>query len=146
MAKSKVKATRQSLSQVRDKALGTKKINVLKARSIAEEVLTDKMPIGRNIKVLGKAGKIIKITAKQGMSDTYDEKATVKKSDLEVYDMLSKLAKGKGLKGKEAEAAINKVFKAVANPASTERKRTLTRAEGITKRQSNKRKNTNLLP
>ena len=37
MAKSKVKATRQSLSQVRDKALGTKKINVRKARSIAEE-------------------------------------------------------------------------------------------------------------
>ena len=44
MAKSKVKATRQSLSQVRDKALGTKKINVRKARSIAEELVTEKMP------------------------------------------------------------------------------------------------------
>jgi len=146
MAKPKVKSSRKSLNEVRDKAQGTKKINVNKARSIAEELATEQMSVGRNARVLDKAGKIIKITAKQGMGGPYDKKATVKKVDLEVYDMLSKLAKGKGLKGKEAEAAINKVFKAVANPASTERKRTLSRAEGITKRQSNKRKNTNLLP
>jgi hypothetical protein len=77
---------------------------------------------------------------------TYPYKYQVKKSDLEVYDMLSKLAKAKGLKGNKAEEAIMKVFYGIAKTASTERQRTLTRAEGITKRQSNKRKNTNLLP
>ena len=145
MAAKKVKATRQSLSQVRDKALGTrqspkdKKESFVKA--LKREVLEGKNPpVSREARVLARAGII------NNSSFNYENNATVKKVDSDAYRLLSKLAKGKGLKGVEAETAIQKAFKAVARTVGTERKRTLTRAEGITKRQSNKRKNTNLLP
>ena len=104
------------------------------------------VPVKPEIKVTRQGIKEVRDKALGVKNITYPYKYQVKKSDLEVYAMLSKLAKGKGLKGNKAEEAIQKVFQAVANTVSTERKRTLTRAEGITKRESNKRKNTNLLP
>jgi hypothetical protein len=76
--------------------------------------------------------------------EMYDKKATVKKVDAAAYDMLSKLAKGKALKGAEAEAAIQKALKAVSSRMQNDRNRTASRAEFIARRESKKRGNTNL--
>ena len=143
MAKKMTIAEKAKLA--RDKASGTKQINVDKKRSIAKQILGEPLTAGRNVRVLTKAGKVQKVTGKVGMSgELYDKKATVKKVDADAYDMLSKLAKGKALKGAEAEKAIQKAYKAVASRMQNDRNRTASRAEFIAKRESNKRSNTNL--
>ena len=138
------KSTAQKTKAARAMASGTKKINVSKQRSVAEELSSKKMPAGRNAQVLNKAGKIIKITAKQGLSGPYAEKATVKKVDLDAYDLLAKRAKSAGLKGKEAESAISKALKAVSTRMTNDRQRTASRGEAIVRRESKKRKGTDL--
>jgi hypothetical protein len=138
------KTTAQKTKEARDMASGTKKINVLKQRSVAQEISSDKMPVGRNAKILAKAGKVIKVTAKQGLSGPYAEKATVKKVDLDAYDLLAKRAKSAGLKGKEAEAAISKALKAVSTRMTNDRQRTASRGEAIVRREAKKRRSTDL--
>ena len=145
MAK-KEKSLAEKAKLARDKASGTKQINVDKKRSLAKEILGEPLTAGRNVRVLTRAGKVQKVTGEMGMSgELYGKKATVKKVDADVYDMLSKLAKGKALKGAEAEKAIQKAFKAVARTAGAERQRTATRGAAQVKRGSEKRSNTNLL-
>jgi ElaB/YqjD/DUF883 family membrane-anchored ribosome-binding protein len=129
----------------RVKASGTKKINVRKQKSIVQGFTSEKQPVGRNARVLSKAGKVIKVTAKQGMGGgLYDEKAEVKRVDLDAYDILAKRAKAAGLKGKSAEAAISKALKTVSTRMSNDRNRTANRAKAIARREAKKRKNTNL--
>ena len=135
----------EKAKKARDAASGTKKINVDKQRSIIKEVLGEPLTAGRNVRVLTKAGKVQKVTGPIGMSgEMYDKKATVKKVDAAAYDMLSKLAKGKALKGAEAEAAIQKALKTVSSRMQNDRNRTASRAEFIARRESKKRSNTNL--
>ena len=140
------KTTAQKAKAARAMASGTQQINVRKRKSIAEELLSSKkMPVGRNAKVLAKAGKVIKITAKQGLSGAlYKEKATVKKVDINAYDLLAKQAKAAGLKGKAAEIAISNAIKKVSTRMTNDRQRTASRGEAIVRREERKRRNTNL--
>ena len=139
------KTTAQKAKAARAMASGTKKINVSKQRSVAEALLSSaKMPVGRNARILAKAGKVIKVTAKQGMSGPYAEKATVKKVDIDAYDLLAKQAKAAGLKGKEAETAISRAIKKVSTRMTNDRQRTASRGEAIVRREAKKRSGTNL--
>ena len=144
MAKSKLSLT-QKAKLAKDKASGTKEVQIRKKRSIMQEFSGISMPASRKAKVLNKAGKVRKIVADEGMSGPYNERIVVKKVDSDAYDMLSNLAKGKALKGAEAEKAIQKAYKAVARTAGAERQRTATRGAAQVKRGSEKRSNTNLL-
>ena len=143
MAKSKLSLT-QKAKLAKDKASGTKEVEIAKKRSIGQEISGIKTSASRKAKVLNQAGKIKKIVADEGMSGPYNERMVVKKVDSDAYDMLSNLAKGKALKGVEAERAIQKVYKAVARTAGAERQRTATRGAAQVKRGSEKRSNTNL--
>ena len=138
------KTTAEKAKAARASASGTKQINLRKQRSVAEETASTKMPVGRNARVLNKAGKVIKVTAKQGMSALYEEKATVKKVDLDAYDLLAKQAKAAGLKGKEAETAISRAIKKVSTRMTNDRQRTASRGEAIVRREAKKRSGTNL--
>jgi hypothetical protein len=143
MAKSKLSLS-QKAKIARDKASGTKEVQIRKKPSILEDISGTRMPASRKAKVLNRAGKVRKVVADQGMSGTYNERIVVKKVDSDAYDMLSNLAKGKALKGVEAEKAIQKAYKAVARTAGAERQRTATRGEAQVKRGKEKRSNTNL--
>ena len=128
----------------RDKASGTKKIPIDKkegfVKGLKREVLEGKSPpVSREARVLFRAGKL-----NRDLID-YNNNVTVKKVDSDAYKLLSNLAKGKALKGVEAERAIQKAFKAVARTAGAERQRTATRGEAQVKRGVQKRSNTNLL-
>ena len=71
-------------------------------------------------------------------------KVSVKKVDSDAYNVLAKRAKAAGLKGKDAKAAIDKAIKSVSTRMANERGRTATRAEGIARRETKKRRNTRL--
>ena len=71
-------------------------------------------------------------------------KASVKKVDSDAYNLLAKRAKAAGLKGADATAAINKALKAVSTRMTNDRQRTASRGEAIVRRESKKRKNTDL--
>jgi ElaB/YqjD/DUF883 family membrane-anchored ribosome-binding protein len=71
-------------------------------------------------------------------------KASVKKVDADAYNLLAKRAKAAGLKGKDADAAIQKAIKAVSTRMTNDRERTASRGEFIARRESKKRKNTDL--
>jgi len=138
------KTTAEKAKAARDMASGTKKINVRSYKNLADELSSDTPRTNRNAKVLAKAGKVIKVTAKQGVSGPYAEKATVKKVDLDAYDLLAKRAKSAGLKGKEAESAISKALKAVSTRMTNDRQRTASRGEAIVRREAKKRRSTDL--
>jgi hypothetical protein len=146
MAKNKPMGTKEAAKKTRAMASGTKKINVNKAQNIASEAIFGRnQKVGRNARVLSKAGKVIKLTGKRGAAgDVYDKKITAKKVDIDAYDLLAKRAKAAGLKGKSAEAAISKALKTVSTRMSNDRNRTANRAEAIARREAKKRKNTNL--
>ena len=71
-------------------------------------------------------------------------KATAKKVDLDAYNLLAKKAKAAGLKGKDAEVAIQKALKAVSTRMTNDRQRTASRGEFIARRERKKRQNTDL--
>ena len=133
----------EKAKKARDAASGTKKIPMDKKESFAKalkrEVLEGKSPsVSREVKVLAKQGRV------NSQSVDYNNNVTVKKVDSDAYRILSNLAKGKALKGAEAENAINKAYKGMRNRMQNDRDRTASRAEFIAKRESNKRSNTNL--
>ena len=134
----------QKAKLARSKASGTKEVEIRKKPSLLEDISGTRMPASRKAKVLKEAGKVRKIVADQGMSGPYNERIVVKKVDSDAYDVLSNLAKGKALKGAEAEKAIQKAYKTVASRMQNDRNRTASRAEFIARRESNKRSNTNL--
>jgi hypothetical protein len=134
----------QKAKLARSKASGTKEVEIRKKPSLLEDISGTRMPASRKAKVLKEAGKVRKIVADQGMGGPYNERIVVKKVDSDAYDVLSNLAKGKALKGAEAEKAIQKAYKTVASRMQNDRNRTASRAEFIARRESNKRSNTNL--
>jgi hypothetical protein len=138
------KTTAQKAKEARAMASGTKKINVRSYKNLADELSSDTPRTNRNAKVLAKAGKVIKVTAKQGVSGPYAEKATVKKVNLDAYDLLAKQAKAAGLKGAEAETAISRAIKKVSTRMTNDRQRTASRGEAIVRREAKKRSGTNL--
>jgi hypothetical protein len=134
----------QKAKLARSKASGTKEVEIRKKPSLLEDISGTRMPASRKAKVLKEAGKVRKIVADQGMAGPYNERIVVKKVDSDAYDVLSNLAKGKALKGAEAEKAIQKAYKTVASRMQNDRNRTASRAEFIARRESKKRSNTNL--
>lgn len=97
-------------------------------------------------KSLAAAKKLTPTKSKQFYSagPTMVTKASVKKVDSDAYNLLAKKAKAAGLKGSDATAAINKALKAVSTRMTNDRQRTASRGEAIVRRESKKRKNTNL--
>jgi len=138
------KSTAEKAKAARASASGTKQINVRTYKNIGEELTSDTPRTNRNAKVLAKAGKVIKLNAKQGVTGPYDIKATVKKVNLDAYDLLAKQAKAAGLKGKEAETAISRAIKRVSTRMTNDRQRTASRGEAIVRREAKKRSGTNL--
>jgi len=143
MAK-KEKSLAEKAKLARDKASGTKEVKIYKPSTPKNYFEGTDREVSRGVRVLSRAGKVISTRDNAGALGTKDV-AKVKKVDSDVYNMLSKLAKGKALKGAEAEKAIQKVFKSVARTAGAERQRTATRGEAQVKRGKEKRSNTNLL-
>jgi len=78
----------------------------------------------------------------EGFAKVY--KVTAPKVDADAYDILAKKAKAAGLKGMDAEAAISKAMKAVSTRMRNDRQRTASRGEAIVRRESKKRKGTDL--
>jgi hypothetical protein len=138
------KSTAEKAKAANAMAYGTKQIKVRSYKNLADELTSTKPRANRNAKILGKAGKVIKVTSKQGVSGPYGEKATVKRVDLDAYDLLSKQAKASGLKGKEAEAAISKALGKVSTRMTNDRQRTAARGKAILNRQAKKRQSINL--
>jgi ABC-type Na+ efflux pump permease subunit len=138
------KSTAEKAKAARAMASGTKQINVRSFKNLGDELSSDTPRVNRNAKILAKAGKVIKVTAKQGVNGPYAEKATVKKVDLDAYDLLSKQAKAAGLKGKAAEIAISNAIKKVSTRMTNDRQRTASPGEAIVRREERKRRNTNL--
>lgn len=146
MARKEEMSTAAKAKAARAQASGTKVINVNKQQSLGSEIVSGSNPqVGRNAKVLDRAGKVIKLTGKRSMSgELYDRKITVKKVDLDAYDLLAKKAKAVGLRGKEAETAIARALKTVSSRMTNDRQRTASRGEAIARRESKKRSGTNL--
>jgi len=142
MAKSKLSLS-QKAKIARDKASGTKEVRLYKPQGLKEGLGIEDLSVSRKAKVLAKANKVISSRGNAGPLGIKNV-IKVKKVDSDAYDMLSNLAKGKALKGVEAEKAIQKAYKAVARTAGAERQRTATRGEAQVKRGKEKRSNTNL--
>jgi hypothetical protein len=148
MAKNKPMSTKEAAKKARSKASGKVEIDTIKKVGFVKALgqrPSDKK-YSRKAKVLGKAGKL---TATKTDRFYYAgpemvTKASVKKVDSDAYNVLAKRAKAAGLKGKDAKAAINKSIKSVSTRMANERERTATRAEGISRRETKKRRSTRL--
>jgi len=149
MAKNKPMSIKEAAKKARSKASGKVEIDTIKKVGLVKALgqkPSDKK-YSRKAKVLGKADKIISATkAKQFYygGPTMITKASVKKVDSDAYNVLAKRAKAAGLKGKDAKIAIDKAIKSVSTRMANERGRTATRAEGIARRETKKRRSTQL--
>ena len=143
MAKKEEMSTAAKAKAARAKASGTKEIKIYKSPSVKEQLMTGDMKVNRGVRVLAKEKKIIATRNNAGAFGT-DSVAKVKKVDADAYKVLSDLAKGKALKGAEAEAAIQKAYKTVSTRMTNDRQRTASRGEAIVRRESKKRSGTNL--
>ena len=148
MAKKEEMTTAEKAKAARAKASGKVQIDTIKKQGIVEGLgskPSDKK-YSRQATVLAKAGKLTPTKAKDFYlgGPTMVTKASVKKVDADAYNLLAKKAKAAGLKGKEAEAAIQKAIKAVSTRMTNDRQRTASRGEAIARREANKRKNTDL--
>jgi hypothetical protein len=137
------KTTAQKAKAARDKASGTREIRLYKPQNVKDSLLTGDMKVSRSVKTLAKANKVISARNNAGPLGVTNV-VKVKKVDSDAYNLLSKKAKAAGLKGADAEAAINKALKAVSTRMTNDRQRTASRGEAIVRRESKKRKNTNL--
>ena len=133
----------EKAKKARDAASGTTEIKIYKKSTAKNYFENADRKVNRGPRVLAKEGKVISTRDNAGLMGT-KEVAKVKKVDAAAYNVLSKLAKGKALKGAEAEAAIQKAFKTVSTRMGNDRDRTASRAEFIAKRESKKRSGTNL--
>jgi hypothetical protein len=148
MAKNKPMGTKEAAKKTRSKASGKVEIDTIKKVGFIKNLgqkPSDKK-YSRKAKILGKAEKLEPTKAKQFYygGDAMVTKASVKTVDSDAYNLLAKRAKAAGLKGKSAEAAISKALKTVSTRMSNDRNRTANRAEAIARRETKKRKNTNL--
>jgi BRCT domain type II-containing protein len=137
------KSTAQKAKAARASASGTKEIRLYKEQGIKEGLGIKDIKINRGAKVLAKANKVISSRDNAGPLGIKNV-VKVKKVDSDAYNVLSKRAKAAGLKGAEAEAAINKAFKTVSTRMTNDRQRTASRGEAIVRRESKKRSNKNL--
>ena len=141
MAKNKPMSTKEAAKKAKDKAYGTKEVRIYKKTNV-KDIVAAKASVNRRAKILDNSGKVISTRYGGILGST--KLAKIKKTDVDAYNLLAKRAKAKGLKGKEAKAAIEKAFKSTARTIKTERSRTATRGQGMVNRQSKKRKNTDL--
>ena len=142
------KSTTEKAKAARASASGKVTIDTIKKQGVVEGLgskPSDKK-YSRQAVVLAKAKKLTPTKSKDFYlgGPTMVTKASVKKVDADAYNLLSKRAKAAGLKGKEAEVAISKALKAVSTRMTNDRQRTASRGEAIVRRESKKRKNTNL--
>ena len=148
MAKKEEMTTAAKAKAARAKASGKVTIDTIKKQGVVEGLgskPSDKK-YSRQATVLAKAGKLTPTKAKDFYlgGPTMVTKASVKKVDADAYNLLAKKAKAAGLKGADATAAINKALKAVSTRMTNDRQRTASRGEFIARRESKKRKNTDL--
>ena len=143
MAKKEEMSTTAKAKAARNKASGTREVRLYKEQGIKEGLGVADIKVSRGAKVLAKANKVISSRDNAG---TFGKKnvVKVKKVDSDAYNILSKRAKAAGLKGKEAEAAIQKAFKTVSTRMTNDRQRTASRGEAIVRREAKKRSNKNL--
>jgi hypothetical protein len=141
MAKNKPMSTKEAAKKAKDKAYGTKEVRIYKKTNL-KDIVAAKASVNRRAKILDNSGKVIS-TRYGGILGT-TKLAKSKKTDVDAYNLLAKRAKAAGLKGKDAKVAISKAIKGVSTRMANERGRTATRAEGIARRETKKRRNTRL--
>jgi ElaB/YqjD/DUF883 family membrane-anchored ribosome-binding protein len=148
MAKKEQMSTAAKAKSARAKASGKVEIDTIKKQGVAERLRSrpsDKK-YSRQATVLAKADKLTPTKAKKFYMAGPEmvTKASVKKVDADAYNLLAKKAKAAGLKGADATSAINKALKIVSTRMTNDRQRTASRGEAIVRRESKKRKNTDL--
>jgi len=143
MAKKEEMSTVAKAKAARAKASGTTEVKIYKKSGFRDYLENKDRKVNRGVRVLAKEKKIISTRDNAGSMGT-DNVAKVKKVDADAYNVLSKLAKGKALKGAEAEAAIQKAMKTVSTRMKNDRDRTASRGEAIVRREKKKRMNTEL--
>ena len=143
MAKKEEMSTAAKAKAARAKASGTTEVKIYKSSTARDYFENRDRKVNRGVRVLAKAGKVISARDNAGAMGT-KEVAKVKKVDADAYKVLSALAKGKALKGAEAEAAIQKAYKTVSSRMTSDRQRTASRGEAIVRREAKKRSGTNL--
>ena len=148
MAKKEEKSTAAKAKAARAKASGKVTIDTIKKQGIVEGLgsrPSDKK-YSRQANVLAKAKKLTPTKVEKFYMAGPDmvSKASAKKVDVDAYNLLAKRAKAAGLKGKDADAAIQKAIKGVSNRMKNDRQRTASRGEAIVRRESKKRKSTDL--
>ena len=148
MAKKEEKSTAAKAKAARAKASGKVEIDTIKKQGIVERLgsrPSDKK-YSRKANVLANAKKLTptKVEKFYMAGPNMVSKASAKKVDVDAYNLLAKRAKAAGLKGKDAEAAIQKAIKAVSTRMTNDRQRTASRGEFIARRERKKRQNTDL--
>ena len=159
-SKAGAKSTEQKAKEARAMASGTKSIKFTNVQTYGNISKKDQKNMQAQNKILSIANKIdgkktlgetVKLAPtgkmkKAGSSflSAKEYKAIVKKVDSDAYDLLVKKAKAVGLKGMDAEIAIDKALKNVSNRMKNDRQRTASRGEAIVRREERKRRNTNL--
>ena len=151
-SKAGAKSTEQKAKEARAMASGTKSFKVAGVRMSNPETKYEKANANKvaatyavkkgnekGVKVEETKGKTRLMS---GMAKVY--KVTAPKVDLDAYNVLAKKANAAGLKGSDADAAIEKAIRTVATRMRNDRQRTASRGEAIVRRESKKRKNTNL--
>ena len=146
MAKKEEMSTAAKAKVARAKASGKVEIDTIKKEGFFSGKKPSDAKYTRKANVLANAKKLTPTKARDLYSGgpTMVTKASVKKVDSDAYNLLAKKAKAKGLKGKDANAAIGKAIKGVSNRMKNDRQRTASRGEAIVRRESKKRKNTDL--
>ena len=140
------KSTAEKAKAARAKASGKVEIKTIKEEGFFSNKKPSEAKYNRNANVLANAKKLTatKVENLYSGGPNMVTKASVKKVDLDAYNLLAKKAKAAGLKGKDADAAIQKALKAVSIRMTNDRQRTASRGDAIVRRESKKRKNTNL--
>jgi hypothetical protein len=146
MAKKEEMSTAAKAKAARAKASGKVEIDTIKKEGFFSGKKPSDAKYTRKANVLASNKKLTPTKAKDLYSGgpTMVTKASVKKVDSDAYNLLAKKAKAAGLKGADATAAINKALKAVSTRMTNDRQRTASRGEAIARRESKKRKNTDL--
>ena len=146
MAKKEEKSTAEKAKAARAKASGKVEIKPIKKEGFFSGKKPSEAKYTRKANVLANAKKLTPTRAESlyAGGPKMVTKASVKKVDADAYNLLAKRAKAAGLKGKDADAAIQKAIKTVSTRMTNDRQRTASRGEAIARRESKKRKNTDL--
>jgi hypothetical protein len=152
MPKKEKMSTEAKAKAARANASGTKTFKVAGVRSSNPETKYEKKnqaKVAATYTVKKNNEKGVKVEETKGktrlmsgMAKVY--KVTAPKVDLDAYNLLAKRAKAAGLKGMEADIAIEKAIKSVSTRMKNDRQRTASRGEAIVRRERKKRMNTDL--